>query len=220
MKDRELIRKLSITGKDRVTLYLSQSKVEQVYVQTVAQVTELVRTTNKGGKISGSILGFLGTEITAGGGLEAKVAMNPLLQAIAAEKAAEQAERLVDLTIQQPVDGKLMRYIGPARFTTMTSPLTPDSAAIPQQACDIVSQRKQIQEEIIKWKNKDGGTVVLTFTNGNAVYASIASTESLDVNLFASYFQQPHVGILCRMESTAKHSVTFLDPIWIWHEAP
>jgi hypothetical protein len=73
---------------------------------------------------------------------------------------------------------------------------------------------------IIKWKNKDAATVVLTFMKGNAVYASIASTESLDVNLFARYFQQPLVGILCRMEGAAKNGVTSLDPIWIWHEAP
>jgi hypothetical protein len=157
MNDQELIRKLSMTGKDRVTLYLSQSKVEHVYVQTVAQVTELVRTTNEGGKISGSILGFLGAEITDEGGLEAKVAMTPLLQAITAEKAAEQAERLVDLTRQQAVEGSLMRYIGPARFTTMASPLTPDGAAIPQQACDIVSQRRQIQEEILTFPLSEFG---------------------------------------------------------------
>ena len=223
MKDQELIRKLSMTGKDRVTLYLSESKVEQVYVQTVAQVTELVRTTSKGGNISGSILGFLGAEITAEGGLEAKVAMTPLLQAITAEKAAEQAERLVDLTRQQPVEGSLMRYIGPAQFTRMASPLTPltpDGAGIPQQACDIVSQRRKIQEEIIKWKNKDAATAVLTFTKGNAVYASIASTESLDINLFSSYFQEKLFGILCRMEGPEKNGVKFLDPIWLWYEVP
>ena len=219
MKDQELIRKLSMTGKTRVTLYLSQSKVEHIYVQTVAQVTELVRTTNKGAKVSGGILGFLGAEITAEGELEAKVAMTPLLQAITAERAAEEAESLVDLTRQLPVQGSLMRHIGPARFTTMASPLTPDGAAIPQQACDTVSQRRQVQNEIIRLKNKDAATVVLTFTKGNAVYASIASTESLDVNLFASYFQEPTFGILCRMEGAAKNGVTFLDPIWIWYEA-
>lgn len=220
MKDQELIRMLSMTGKDRITLYLSQSKVEQVYVQTVAQVTELVRTTSKGGNISGSILGFLGTEITAEGGLEAKVAMTPLLQAITAEKAAEHAERLVDLTRQQPVEGSLIRYIGSAQFTTMASPLTPDGAGISQQACDIVSHRRTIQEEIIKWKNKDAATAVLTFTKGNAVYASVASTESLDINLFASYFKEIHFGILCRMEGVERNGVTFLDPIWLWYEAP
>src|SRR5688572_3419940 len=106
MKDQELIRKLSMTGKDRVTMYLCQSKVEHLYLQTVAQVAELIRTTKKGGKLSGkmsgSILGFLGAEITAEGGaegeLEARVAMTPLLQAITSEKAAERAQRLIDLT--------------------------------------------------------------------------------------------------------------------------
>ena len=218
MNESELIKKLSKTGKDRVTLYLSESKVEQIYIQTVSQVTEMVRSENKGGKISGSILGFLGSEIAAQRGLETKVAMTPLLQAIAAEKAAEQTERLVDLAEQPPVEGKLIRYIGTAKFTTSSTQLTPDNVSIPANACKVVLQKQLIQEEIIRWKNKDAGTVVLTFTNHEHVYASIASTESLDVNLFASYHQQPIVGMLCRIEDATNQDVSFLDPIWIWHE--
>jgi hypothetical protein len=220
MEDQELIKKLSTTGKDRVTLYLSPSKVEHTYVQTVAQVTELIRKRKVGGKISGSILGFLGLEVNEEGGLEAKVSMTPFLQAMITEKAAEQAKRLVDLTTEYAVQGPLMRYTGPALFTTMASHLNPNPATIPLLAWEIISRRRQTQEEIMKWKNKDAGTVVLTFTKDKVVYASIASTESLDVNLFGSYFQQPIVGILCRMEGAPEDDVTFLDPIWIWHEAP
>ena len=218
MDELDLIKKLSKTGRDRVTLYLSESKVEQISVQTVSQATEMIRSENKGGKISGSILGFLGSEIAAQGGLEAKVAITPLLQAIAAEKAAEQTERLVDLAEQPPVEGKLIRYIGPAKFTTSSNQLTPDNASITADACKAVLQKKLIQEEIIRWKNKDASTVVLTFTNHDDVYAAIASTESLDVDLFASYHQQPLVGMLCRVEDAMNQEVTFLDPIWIWHE--
>ena len=72
---------------------------------------------------------------------------------------------------------------------------------------------------MIRWKYKEAGTVVLTFTQGRSVFAAIASTESLDVNPFASYYQEPLVGILCRMEGSEKDGVIFLDPIWIWHEA-
>src|SRR5262249_25808344 len=151
--------------------------------------------------------------VNAEGGLEAKVSITPFLQAMTAEKAAEQAERLVDLTTQYAVQGPLMRYIGPALFTTIASHLNPDAAAISPPAWEIISRRRQTQEEIMKWKNKDAATVVLTFTKDKAVYASIASTESLDVNLFASYFQQPIVGILCRMEGVPEDDVTFLDPI-------
>lgn len=137
MDDVELVKKLSITGKNRVTLYLSAPKVESIYLQTVA----------------------------------------------------EEAGQLIDVTRQEPLEGRLMRYIGPAKFTTMTAALSPGLAGIPQAACEVVSQRRHIQEEIIRWKKKDVGTVVLRFTLGPAVYASIASTESLDENLLSSYFQ-------------------------------
>jgi hypothetical protein len=101
----------------------------------------------------------------------------------------------------------------------MASGITPSEAAIPQWACDLVSQRRQIQQNILKWKDKDIGTIVLTFMNHNMVYASIASTESLDFGLFASYHREPPVGILCRKEGAVESGVTFLDPIWIWHES-
>ncbi len=220
MNDDELIKALSATGKSRVTLYLSPAKVESVYLQSVAQVTELVRSGKHGGKLSGSLLGFLGAEVAAEGALEAKVAMTPLLQAIAAEKAAEQAGPLIDLTRQAPTQGRLMRYIGPARFHLTTPPAESEKPPLSQAAWDIITQRRLVQEEIIRWKNKDAKTVVLAFTQGPMVFASIASSESLNENLFASYFREPVVGILCRMEGAAQQAVTFLDPIWIWHEAP
>ena len=62
MDNYKLIKKLSMTGKARVTLYLSPSKTEQIYLQTVTQVTELVQKRKKGGKVSVD-LGFLGAGI-------------------------------------------------------------------------------------------------------------------------------------------------------------
>ena len=194
-------------------------EVEHIYVQTVAQVIEFVQTRKKGGKASVD-LGFLGAEVGAEGELEAKVAVTPLLQAITAEKATERTKGLIDLTKQRAIQGRLMRYIGLARFVVEPSSETPAPGLISQHEWDIVSQKRQTQEAIMKWKNKDAKAVVLTFKTYMGVYVSIASTDWLDDNLFVRYFQEPLTGILCRMEGTARSGVTFLDPIWIWHEAP
>jgi hypothetical protein len=224
MNVQELIKKGSLTGEDRRTLYLSEFKAHEVYIQTVAQVTEMVETEKGGGKVSMDLNEILKLPLKLEGqlerGFEQKVAITPLLQAMVIERAAEQAGLLIDLTIgQKPVNGPLirgplMRYIGMARFDMEPwEDKTPD-ATIPQAAWGIISKKRAYQERVFKWNNNHAA--VLTFTIENAVYASIASSESLTQG-FRHYYRTPPFSMLCRMVGPAEEGVTLLDPIWIWH---
>lgn len=218
MEDYELVKKLSFTGKYRNELYLSPSKIENLYVQRVAQIAEIARSGSVKGGVSGNILSFLGAEVSGEKGLESKVAITPLLQAIIAENAARESKALIDLTAQAPRAGELARYIGPANITLMNNDLTQEKSGISAKACLAINSRRKIQEEILQFSKPNIRTVVMTFVAQNTVFAAIASAEFIHDSGLASYFNGPTFGILCMTEDILPE-VTFLNPLWIWHEA-
>ena len=219
MDDTELVKRLSFSGKYRNTLYLAAQKIERYYIQKVALATEITRNKKSGGKVSASLFTFLGADVSEEKSLAAKVAITPMLQAIAAENAARQSRTLVDLISVIPSQGELLLYVGPARFIRMNEPLVPEMTEFPGSSCERISERRRIQEEILRMKDDKIRTVVLIFAVHDKMFASIASTEFIEYGLFGSYYAEHHFGILCTMEGKAEREVTFLDPLWIWHEA-
>lgn len=138
MDDHEIVQELSWSGSPRASLYLSPSKVEQRYVQTVGQVSEFVRSSREGGKLSASLLKIIGGEWST-------------------------------------------------------------------------------EDGFIRFKDDRVRTAVITFKVRDRTYASIASTDFVDLGLLASYWQSGTFGILGRLERSLA-GVSFLAPLWIWSE--
>lgn len=218
MDDADLVTRLTATGEPRVPLYLAPSKIEHLYLQTVTAVTEVTRSRGKNDKVSGNLFGFLGGELSAEDGIEARVAVNPLLQALVLERAASEFDQLIDLASIPPEHGRVLRYVGPARFVQMRQEVAAGVAGLSKDAAGIIAQRRKIQEEVIRFRDDNMRTVVLAFEANRTQFAAIASTEFIDLNPFSSYFTYTQFGILCRLEGPATEEVTFLDPLWIWYE--
>lgn len=218
MEDHELVKKLSLTGKYRNELYLAPAKIENLYIQRVSQIVEIARTGIRKGGLSGNILGFLGADVSAEKGLESRVAVTPLLQAIIAENAARESKTLIDLREQQPQVGELAHYVGNACITIMDKDLTQADTGVSPDVCMAINNRKHTQEQILRFKGPDIRTVVLSFTAQDTVFAAIASTEFLNTGGLASYIGGPTYGILCIIEDVTPEA-TFLNPLWVWHEA-
>ncbi len=218
MEDRELVKNLSFTGKLRTTLYISPPKIESVYVQRVSQVTELSQNQNFKGGLKGDILGFLGADLSGEKGLGSKVAINPMLQAIIAENAAQKLKRIIDISSSVSEAGELLRYIGPAQFTLMDHELEAADSELPAEICQTIETKRKIQEKIWRFKDDTVRSVLLTFVVNDQIFASIASTDFIDINTFSSYFGEPDFGVLCMIEDIHPQ-VTFLNPLWVWNEA-
>ena len=218
MNETELMAKLLPTDKTRVPLYLAPSKIENLYLQTVTAVTELTRSMRDHDKLSGNIFGFLGGEISAEEGLELRIAVNPLLQALVIERAANESKQLIDLAFTPPEQGKVVRYVGPARFIQMNQEIIPDVAGLSRDVATSIARRRKIQEDVLRFRDDKIRTVVLVFQANGVQFAAIASTEFINISSFSSYFTYTEFGVLCRLEGPPIDEVTFLDPIWIWYE--
>ena len=217
MNEFDWIKKLSLTGKLRNTLYMEDKKVENYFIQKISAVTEVTQKKDMVAKAGFSILGFLG-DISGGEGFETSVKTKPMLQAIVAENAARELNTLIDLGSAEPIGGDILYYLGPARIT-IPSPDNPLVAEeLPPNSCSRIMDRKQNQDEALQWLEKESKTILLTFVARDTVFAAIASTKWVDANIFSSYHAQEHFGILCTMEGKPEPEVTFLNPLWIWYE--
>lgn len=216
MDDQELVKSLSPTGKPRATLYLAQEKVEQLYVQSVALVTEFVRSAKQGGRLSASLLKIIGAEVSEEETLSAKIHLGPLLQAILIENAGAHANALLDLSLRDAEAGTLLKYVGDARIAVMDMPVLP-SKSVTERDCEVITRERETQEKVLRFRDDKVGTIVLTASPRGAVLASIASTESTNLNFLASYSRNPPFGILGRMENRIE-DVTFISPLWVWRE--
>jgi hypothetical protein len=217
MDDYEAVQKLSLSGRPRITLYLSHPKIEQLYVQSTGQVSEFVRSGKEAGKISASILKLLGAEYSEERGLSARISLTPMLQAVLIENVAREGHQLVDLSVEPPTKGQLLVYVGPASLTLMDDPIDQVQTGFQPGACEIVSSERLAQEKILRFKDDRIRTIVLTFQSRGKAMASIASTEFVELGLLASYCQSAEYGIMGRLERTIEE-VVFISPLWIWSE--
>src|SRR5262245_41835519 len=163
MTDQELVQRLIPTGSPRVPLYLAPAKIEQEYVQRVTAVTELNASFRKAGKLAGNLFGFLGGDVTKEAGLAGRIAVSPLLQAIVLERAARESGQLNNLASTRPEPGKVLRYVGPARFVGINVEPATGVAGLSEDAAPIVAQRRKLQEEILRFRDDKVRTVVLVF---------------------------------------------------------
>jgi hypothetical protein len=216
MDDYEIVKSLSPTGTARATLYLSPSKVDELFLQTVGAITEFARSSQTSGKVGlGGVFGLFGGEISKEKVLEAKTSLSPLLKAMLIDKVGRDNGQVVDLALQPAIEGKLLSYVGPGHLILMNSLLTSEETGLELNTCLVIEDNRKKQESVLRFANDNHRTIVLSFASHGKNFASIASTEHVEFGMLASYASGPIYGILCRFESKIKE-VTFLSPLWIW----
>ena len=218
--ENQIVKLLSPTKNIRHTLYLAPLKVESYYIQKVAQAQEFIRKKELTGTTKLGLQDILGGEIAGMEGIEERVAMKPMLQALVAEKAARVTNSLIDLATRTPIPGELLFYVGTARFTSWDERVNPAKTGFSSEVCQRITEVRKTQEKVIRYNDEKLGTVVLTFVRNFQVYAAIASTEFMKdhISSYSSYFTYNHFGILCTLEGMHDSDITFLDPLWIWYE--
>jgi hypothetical protein len=216
MNEQEIVEQLSSTHRPRASLYLSAKKIEDLYSQTVTQITEIVRSAKISGKISASLFRLIEVEGSAESGLAGKFSISSMLQALLIETAESERGELVDLTTSSAAGGRLLKYTGPGSITLMNEPVLPNVVDLPPPLCNVISQERNRQERLLRFSNDNVRSIVLTFKNDRAIFASIASTEGVDLGTLASYGSPPF-GFLGRLE-TSQTGIDFLSPLWIWRD--
>lgn len=214
----DLIKNLARLEKYRVSLYLSTEKIEHYYLQKVSQIVELDTGEVLSGKIEAGLMGFLKSEVGGEKTTGSKVAIqSAIVQGVVAENVARASKTLVDLSSSQPAKGELLYYLGPARIAIMGATISPDNTEIDRKECSAVESVRRSQESILRAFDPNAGTITLTFRAHGRAFASIGSLKSVNANALSTYWSEKTFGILCTVENTGT-VVSFLDPLWIWHE--
>jgi hypothetical protein len=204
----------------RVPMYQNDKRIGQEYEQRLPNVTEVLAEVGLSVKVSGGVAGI----VTAGGDTtqsEAQtIQMTPLLQALLLEESERELGTLVDLSIDAPKAGSLLRFVGAGRIFLPSQEVTelphPELRVSPEDAQAIQAAREQQQKTMEEIGQSDTGTAVW-IGRGSLLLASIASVSWLDPGNFRSYLEVPPFGILGKLEKSAGEAA-LLAPLLIWHD--
>jgi hypothetical protein len=204
----------------RVPMYQNDKRIGQEYEQRLPNVTELLAEVGLSVGGSGGVPGV----VTAEGGRtqsEAQtIQMTPLLQALLLEESERERGELVDLSVDEPKAGSLLRFVGAGRVflpsQEVTELLDPELRLGPEDAQEIQAAREQQQETMEEIGQTDSRTAVWIWRRSQLL-ASIASLSWLDPSNFYRYRDTPPFGILGKLENRARDAA-LLAPLLIWHD--
>lgn len=212
----DLIKTLSKTNNPRATIYLNEKRVTDLYQQSVGGITEVVKTRSLTGKASAGLLTLFTSEAGGERATSTTIAITPMIMAILIEHQSANAEQLVDLAVSFPQKGALLSYVGDARLIGFDEAVTATSTNLSEAIASVIHRERLRQENVLRIQDANAKTIVWVSSIQGRSIASIASSQWVDFGHFCSY-PQPPLGILGRYESESG-GITFLSPLWIWHD--
>jgi hypothetical protein len=204
----------------RLPLYQNDKRIGQVFEQRRSNVTELLAGGGLSLEASGGFPGIVAAKASKTPSATETIQVTPLLQALLLEDTERESEKLVDLSVDGPRPGALLRYVGAGRFFIPGEEVT----ELPEQelrlgredAQAIQAARKQQQQTMEAIGQTDTATAVW-IGRGSLLLASIASISWLEPSNFRSYMHVPPFGILGIREGKARDAA-LLAPLLIWHD--
>ncbi len=216
MNEHEIVKALSQTGKSRAKLYLNVDRIDEIYTQQVSAISELARGSSVDVGASASLASLFGAEMSSARELEASITLTPVLKAILIEYQSRKAKQLVDVSNARAMPGALLIHTGASQIIDWYDDVSSDTADLPVETAKIIQGERTKQQRILSHRDNSIKTIVWLATSEYAVYASVASSRWIDEGALASYGRSP-LGFLGHYESQ-KGTVTFLSPLWIWHD--
>ncbi len=213
----KVVGSLSDTSEPRATIYLNEKSVNSYYNQRVGAIETLVNTEKIGHNLSAGVFNFLKAEVAKGHEIAGTVSLTPELKAILIEFEEKNSKQLVNIRVEEPNKGKLLRYVGDCQFVLWDNIEVPQVNTPPTSVSRVIQKERKKQESFLKFENEKFETFVCVAKLKNYCIAAIASTKWCDLPNLASYGGVPPIGVLGRYESK-QDNIFFIAPFWIWHE--
>ncbi|MGA1841616.1 MAG: hypothetical protein ACMUIU_13420 [bacterium] len=217
MDETGIVKEISKTKKARAPLYLNNEKIGFFFSQKLGDLSNLVASKKLGSEISASLLKIIGSKVDSESGLEATIQLSPVIKAILLEAQAREAKELLDLAKHAPRQNSWLVYIGPGRFVIWNQKISHENSGLDEATAKVIQKEREDQEKMLRFWNDKIRTVVWLANAKGRTIASIASTDWINGNLFASYVGAPIQGILGRYEKKIE-DIVFVSPFWIWGE--
>lgn len=222
----EIVSALSETKKSRLTLYLNERRVKQLYDQSIREIEQLVEqlvvTKELGEKLGGGIKTFVsfGGEVAEKEGYAAQLRFSPELMAVLLEYRTKRDARLLDPSLDEPIqDDALIRYVGASHIISHQKDVDAVETGWTTALAQVVQrERIRVQDEAKDLYDKEARTMVwVASPNAKRKLASIGFLRNVDPGNYISYSPLEHFGILGRFTREIE-GVMFVSPLWIWHE--
>lgn len=198
----------------RVRLYLDEQTVEDQFVQRRGALDEV----GTGGEISGgaeaSYLGFVSGKAERKTTASESVKLTPFIKALLLEDAERERGNLLDLSVEDPLDGPLLYFVGRGRiFSTPEPVIELPELGLSGEAAEALENERKMQAPA------DAKGMIVLVGGGQTTFAAIASASRSVPGLVASYRQAPPFGLLGIWERQLA-GLTLIKPLFIWRQAP
>jgi hypothetical protein len=197
-----------------VRLYLDDDTVEEQFVQRRGALDEV----GTGGEITGggqtSYLGFFSGKVERKTSASASVKLTPSIKALLLEDAERERGKLLDISVDDPLDGPLLYFVGDGRIFQAAEPVT----ALPELGLD-AEAAKMLENERREQAPADNKGMIVLVGAGHTTFAAIASASISAPGLVASYRRVPPFGLLGVWEQKLA-GLTLVKPLFIWRQAP
>jgi hypothetical protein len=204
----------------RLPLYQNNDRIGQVFQQRLPNVREVLAGGGLSLEISGGVPGIVAGKRGKTRSASRTIEITPLLEALLLEETEGELDKLVDLSISAPREGRLLRFVGAGRIFAPNEEVgefaAPELNLGTQDAQAIEAVRKEQQRRMQSIGESNTGTAVW-IARGSLLLASIASMRYLDLGNFRSYMDQPPFGVLGLFEGHAGDAA-LLAPLMIWRD--
>ena len=204
----------------RVVLYTNAKRLSDVLAQRGDNVSEILSTEDVNAELTAGYLSFVGGKLARKTSLSERIELTPLMKAILLEETEKELGRLIDLTIEEPRAGHLLRHVGrawlfgPWNERVSNSDLERDLGL---GALTTLDEARAEQAKKLAWgKPNDPGTIVW-IAQESCPLAAIGTFSNADDDSFASYGSPP-LGLLGLFEAKLDPWV-LVSPLLVWHES-
>jgi len=210
MKADKLISALENSKTSRVTLFLNERRVAQLFRDKVARINKIITSEELGPEFSSSLGGILGIKISAKKGISHDLDISPDEKALLIDIFEKDRGNMYSVDDTDIPKGALLSYVGQSQITLDEQLLTTETSMLPHNLTEILQQKRDFQA-----KGTKKGTIVWS-SKSSKFLASICYMDSVvDPGIAYSYFKGKY-GIMGTKEDELNGLIT-ISPRWIWY---
>ena len=209
------------TQRLRITLYENAQRLSDVLGQRRDNVSETLSSADVTAEVSGGVLSFATAKLSGKASRSERIELTSLMKAVLLEETELQAGRLVDLTIESPRRGHVLRHVGDSwmfgpwdeQLATAETERALGSEVLTRLAAERAEQTRKLA-----WGKPDFPGTIVWAAREKVALAAIGSFESAVQGSLSSYAGSPPFGILAVLEAE-REGLALLSPLVVWHES-